>query len=1350
MSHPFRKLGHLPLLAAATALVLCATLPAAGENVDSDAATTTGIACLRTGEFHEAHEPRLRRKLAKPPKERDKPAEANRWYQLQRTGDAPMDPSLLESAREQAARMPRAPGDVLKWEDLGPGNIGGRTRALLVDPANAAVMLTGGVSGGVWKTSNGGTTWNRTDDLMYNLAVTTLAFERQDTAQVNTRVVYAGTGEGFFNGDAVRGAGIFKSNDGGNTWRHLPATNTSDFHYVNKIVTSPNDAATLYAATRTGVWKSTDGGTSWNRVLINNGSGGNNGTLVNTLAFDAGMVDLVVRSDVSPDWLIASSGLASTDGLYRSQDAGASWTRALTATNFGRASLAVAPSNQLTMYACVASNSTFRLLNVYRSTNGGVSWSARVAGSYNSANVNWLLLTNPVIANLVGCGYGLTNSQLHQGWYDNVIAVAPHNPDIVFAGGIDMFRSDDGGANWKVISYWWIDTPPPPLPQYNHADHHAITFHPQWNGTTNQTLFTGNDGGVYRTNNALATAGGGSYGGVCYSSPSVASTVTWTNLNNHLNITQFYHGAVYPSPSTRYLGGTQDNGTPQGSDAAGVNGWVDKTGGDGGYVAVNPNNTNIVFAEYTQKSMVRSTDGGNNFADCSAGLTESNNNFPFIAPFRMDPQNPDRIWYGGRSPWRSNNASSAASAASVTWSQAGTAFASSISAWAIAPANSDIVYAGTQGGQIYRTSTATTNVSTTAWTQVSGGLPSGGFISWIEVDPNDATGNTVYATQSLFGMAHVFRTTTGGTSGWTNITANLPDIPAHCIVVRPGNASTLFVGTDLGVFRSRNTGASWESVNSAGFANVVVETLQFQTPEKLYAFTHGRGAWRATIDLTAGNETSCLSTDTLATSANWIAHAREPATSDPTYGGLTALDFDAANTALRARIHPDPGTAGLPLFRTAGWRTSDAYGLSTLPYASVGTGNFVRTKWYVYTTDPTATSANRIPGTRLQVYNRFVVGTTTEIFTHLNDGANNAVSITGDELGEEIRPSSNPANPSLYRVDFDPVDVPFLVTNGATEGIGRAFLAQGDRPQDKGFICLAEHVASCYPANLTAATPVQVLAPAATDAGSLKVQGVTPVGGVGGPSLMQFTYPFGLSGRIQNINTSTFPTITQGVAGVTFDSVAYNNQPDGAGNPTRAGIAIAGFYPGDNLAGRPRVEQGRQYKVRFHVTGDRNSNQQAQMRLQVNLGGGVYASKYEVGGARAGGAQAQAIAAQALPGPGTQNPDRNGTETNGGWYTLIMHSPLSRHIRNESAGALNTLMPNWFTFAGPGVNDIASVYGGALGVPGALNRRDLRIMVGLLDTLSYGNNAGIVEAGQFTVDRIEVTVSPLVDDGTPE
>src|SRR6185369_14879369 len=302
------------------------------------------------------------------------------------------------------------------WQSLGPGNVGGRTRSLIIDPVNPSVMYAAAVAGGIWKTTNGGTTWAPLNDFLANIAVTCMAIDPS-----NPNVLYAGTGEGVFNIDAVRGAGIFKSIDAGANWTRLSTTiNNADFFFVNDIVVSPSNSQHVYAATRTGVLRSLDGGTTWTLQLPSNVPNGANGAM-----------DLVMRTDQSTDYVFAAVGTFARSHIFRNTDAGGSgtWVDVFSETNQGRTSLAIAPSNQNVIYAmasCIAcgagtnpnfptANYTDGLLGVFRSTSAGATgtWTTQVRN--NSANLqDTLLLSNGVNAVLTTCGFSGTNQFLNQ------------------------------------------------------------------------------------------------------------------------------------------------------------------------------------------------------------------------------------------------------------------------------------------------------------------------------------------------------------------------------------------------------------------------------------------------------------------------------------------------------------------------------------------------------------------------------------------------------------------------------------------------------------------------------------------------------------------------------------------------------------------------------------------------------------------------------------------------------------------------------------------------------------------------------------------------------------------------
>jgi len=769
----------------------------------------------------------------------DDPEQASLFFLRQRLGEGErayptrLMQEKLEELRDREARLDKtreaglAPGGVSRWQELGPGNIGGRTRKLLIDPTDPRVMYAGGVSGGVWKSIDEGANWRATDDLMLNLAIGALAFDPSDP-----RVLYAGTGEGFLGMNSfVRGLGIFKSTDAGATWRQLEATVSVEpehaFAYVNDIVITPSDPRRLYAATISGVWRSLDAGESWSVVLANpamlSAEPASTGSVV-------GCTDLELAGAPGHEVILAAFGSFYADGLYRSEDGGDAWTRIDMGPGQGRMTLAVAPSSPNVLYMCMAGNYTSgvgRLIDVFRSEDGGLTWHARVD---MNAKIGPWLLSNLVLA--TGC-LG-SRDTYHQGWYDNIIAVDPLDPDVVWVGGIDLFRSDDGGRTWGIASYWYMDQITEGSdPNYVHADQHGLVFHPHYDGAANQVLYSTNDGGVFRTHNARAAT---SLEDCPFPAADPMPEIAWESLNHGYGVTQFYHGDSALNADV-FLGGCQDNGTNLVRSTGAADHWEHIFGGDGGYVAVDPRDSDVLYVEYQFFPTIhKSTDGGREFAPAVRGITDDDG--LFITPFAMDPSQPDVLWSGGRRPWRTTNGA-------ARWEVAGFGFGSAqISAIAVAPSDSHVVYMGLTDGRVARTSNALD--VTPYWRSDGSGLPQG-WVSSVAVDP--ANPDVAYCTYSNFGIPHVFRTTDRGTS-WTSIDGigadGVPEIPVHWLAVRPCDSRQLFVGTELGVFASDDVGDSWRPVNR-GLAHTVVETLDFKDENTLVAFTHGRGAFLAEL-----------------------------------------------------------------------------------------------------------------------------------------------------------------------------------------------------------------------------------------------------------------------------------------------------------------------------------------------------------------------------------------------------------------------------------------------------------------------------------------------------------------------
>jgi len=677
------------------------------------------------------------------------------------------------------------------WTWLGPGNIGGRVTALHI--SQGGTMLAASAGGGLWKSTNGGQTWQPVDDFLSVLATTALASDPS-----NPSVLYAGTGEGFGNAGAIRGSGIFKSIDGGNTWTLLPSTNTADFLTVNSLTISANAAAILAGTTGSpgGIWRSADGGGTWTKTVE---------------GADVGAVEFH-PSDPSK----AISGTRTGQALY-SNDGGVTWTASASISSDNRVQVAYARVNPSIVYATVDEGGG----QLWRSVDGGVT--------YVKVNEEARFLGD-------------------QGWLHNAIWVDPTNASTLVLGGLDLWRSTDGGATLTKISQWQKS------PESAHGDQKVVVSGPGFNGSSDKTVYVGNDGGIYRTQDIYA----------------VEPLGGWEALNNNLGITQFY--GIAGNPVTGVLvGGTQDNGTIRYSGDAQK--WTPVFGGDGGYVAADPTDSNYFYGEYVYLTVHRSEDGGNWKADDIYGqyyswngesweklsranpITEAKGGTAnFIAPFVLDPNNPNRLLAGARSLWISDNARKSNKEGGPDWRAikppAGSASSNNITAIAVAQGRSDEIWTGHGNGEIYRTTTGL--AATPEWTRVGAGtLPARSVLS-VTVDPRDS--QTAYATFGGFNESNVWKTTNSG-AAWTSISTGLPSAPARSLAVHPRNSNWIYLGTEVGIFASEDGGNTWR-VPHDGPANVAVRQLIFVNDD-LVAATFGRGVYKATISNASAKASDC-------------------------------------------------------------------------------------------------------------------------------------------------------------------------------------------------------------------------------------------------------------------------------------------------------------------------------------------------------------------------------------------------------------------------------------------------------------------------------------------------------------
>lgn len=599
------------------------------------------------------------------------PDKAMQWYFEQRAypqGFIPVDwrdKALQEIQQKNQLNKGTA---VLSWTQLGPGNIGGRVRAIVVHPTDPDIVYLGSVSGGVWKTTNGGTNWFPLKDNMENLAVCSIVMD-----PTNSNVLYAGTGEGFFNFDALRGEGIFKTTDAGTTWNRLGSTNNSNFYYVNKLVIDQSTNI-IYAGTRKGLYKSTNGGTSFTGILV--GTGG----------ADVHCMDIEIAY-TSPSTIYTSFGLFNDAVIYRSNDGGTTFTSNLGQSGHGRIEIATSVSNPLTAIASFCDLSTSGVSVMAYTSDGGGSWFT-------------MTVPGPTFS-------GATNYAGTQAWYDNIIYIDPNNSSIYYAGGLDFWKSTNAGSNWTQKTNWYSQGG---APQFVHADQHAIAFAP----SNTNIMYLGTDGGIFKSTN---------------------KGENWTAINNNLFITQFYYGAVNPTGTT-YYGGTQDNGTLKSTGSANWTTVMGGDGGATEVDFSNTNNlymeyVNLAFFKSTNGGATysKSMSGipvGPDFWDGTTDRTL------FISPFSIDPNNSNTIVAGTYRVWRTTNSAGNWTAISGDLTGDGTGSSGDkISTVIVAKGNSNVIYAGCTDGRVQVTTDAGSN-----WNLRNSGLPVA-YCTRIATDPNN-------------------------------------------------------------------------------------------------------------------------------------------------------------------------------------------------------------------------------------------------------------------------------------------------------------------------------------------------------------------------------------------------------------------------------------------------------------------------------------------------------------------------------------------------------------------------------------------------------------------------------------
>lgn len=656
------------------------------------------------------------------------------------------------------------------WTSMGPSSAAsgyngiGRVNCIAFHPTNSSIIWLGTPAGGLWKTTNGGTTWTALTDNLPVIGITAIAVD-----PANPNNLYIATGDAF--GRHTHTIGVLKSTNGGVSWTATGLSQeVTSLDYIRQLIIHPTAPNTLLAATSSGLYLTTNSGSTWTEVIDDN------------------MWDVKFKPG-TPETVYA----ASRNTVYRSTNTGANWTSSGSIGNSIRIALSVTPANP-NFVVLVSSNSEGGFNGLYASSNSGSSYVLRSS--------------SPNILSSKGDGSGTKG----QGWYDLCITVSPTNANVMYIGGVNLWKSTNGGSTWAIVNYWDFAQPPPGA-QVVHADKHCLVWQ------NNTTLFQGNDGGIYRSTN---------------------SGTTWTDLSNTLVNSQLYRIGVSQADN-KVLCGLQDNSTK----LRNANGsWVEAVPtGDGMECAIHPTNPNIMYTESYYGEIKRSTNGGATWVDIQNNIPDTPKG-DWVTPFQISPLNSSTLFAGYNDVYRSTNQGNSWVAISSNLSPQ-----EKLTSLVVAPSNANTIYTANSGA-IFRTTNGGSS-----WVNVTGNLPvsNATTITFLAVDPTNA--NRIYATMGRYQSgAKVFRSTTGG-STWTNFSGSLPNLPANCILYQAGTDEGLYVGMDIGVYFRNASMNDWVLFNT-GLPNTIVNELEIRTSTgKIRAATFGRGLWESDL---FGNSSSTL------------------------------------------------------------------------------------------------------------------------------------------------------------------------------------------------------------------------------------------------------------------------------------------------------------------------------------------------------------------------------------------------------------------------------------------------------------------------------------------------------------
>jgi len=782
----------------------------------------------------------------------DSPAERQVWVNMRladpTTGEIPSN--IRQKEMIFAKTLPKSSAmSKANWVHRGPYNVGGRTRALVFDVLDENTILAGGATGGMFRSVNGGASWDMTTNPNQEHKISCLT---QDKRVGKENVWYFGTGENrgsYLSDVSVYGNGIYKSVDGGLSWDSLSitASNTPtildgdfDFTFSIKTDVSNDSLDVVYVATRGDIYRSEDGGLNWAKQL-----GG-----ANVYYYQYTDVDLTTTGTV----YATISSNCNDKGIWRSAD-GQNWvniTDSLFSPVYSRVVIGINPSNENEVYFLAAETDNHgQHTNVFF---GGETWTSLwkyeyISGNGTGSGGQWTDLS----ANIPNNQASSFDNFNAQGSYDLVVNVHPTDPNLVIIGGTNLWRSTDGFTsqnNTSIIGGYrvgssegdgnWGSYP------NHHPDQHVILYLP----SNDSIMVNGNDGGIFKTQNVYK------------------DTVEWVSLNNGYNTTQLYTVAISKNAYSEVLqGGFQDNGSrltfKVESDAT----WNMPFNGDGSHAAISDNEEDFILTiqrgvMYKMKLDTNATRLA--FQRLDPASCDSNK-YMWMNPMEMDRNNDNIIyWAEGNKLWRNNDLSSIAYNGSHQKSDLGWDMFSdtlpnpnmkiSVLSTSVSPAN--ILYFGTQNKHIYRVDNA--DVGDPLLTQLAN-VPTGSNSYCTDVAINPTNADEIIVVYSNYSVYSLFHSNDAGQS-WTKIAGNLEQNPSgsgngpscrDAEIIPLGNDTLYLVGTTVGLFGTANLDGQntvWEQIGYNTFGSTIVEFLTYRAADGLLVVgTFGNGVYQTTL-----------------------------------------------------------------------------------------------------------------------------------------------------------------------------------------------------------------------------------------------------------------------------------------------------------------------------------------------------------------------------------------------------------------------------------------------------------------------------------------------------------------------